>query len=316
MKDQKDWNSGFFEFSKKSRRGAIVLIVFFIIVSFGFAIWRDFVYSPNFAVSYLYIPDDDSMDFQQSKQGQKQSDHKKTSKKNEVKKINYPTERFNPNDLSNKDWQKMGFSQKQADVIVNFKNARDGFKTKEDLLDVFVIDSTFYVEIKKYIDLPNRADEASSDLKSQPQKDKLDENFFVELNQASTEELVKLKGIGEYRAKNIIKYRDALGGFYHKDQLLNVYGIPEEVFEEIINHVTVNDEHIHKMDLNSVSYEDLKKHPLINPNEAKSILDLREQINEFKSVDEVLQTAFIDLKKYKELKPYFLVSESTFDSKE
>lgn len=62
----------------------------------------------------------------------------------------------------------------------------------------------------------------------------------VNLNTASEEELKTLDGIGETRAKSIVEYRNANGGFQTIEELMNVEGIKEGVFEKIEDRITVN----------------------------------------------------------------------------
>ncbi len=62
----------------------------------------------------------------------------------------------------------------------------------------------------------------------------------VNINTASLEELRTLSGIGDTRAKSILDYREAQGGFQTIEELMNVEGIKEGVFEKIKDRITVN----------------------------------------------------------------------------
>lgn len=49
----------------------------------------------------------------------------------------------------------------------------------------------------------------------------------INLNTATMEELMSIKGIGETYARRIIEFRDAVGGFSYMEQLMEIEGIGE-----------------------------------------------------------------------------------------
>jgi len=53
--------------------------------------------------------------------------------------------------------------------------------------------------------------------------------FALDINTASAEEFVEVKGIGEKKAERIIAYRDEHGNFSSIDELKNVKGIGEKI---------------------------------------------------------------------------------------
>lgn len=61
----------------------------------------------------------------------------------------------------------------------------------------------------------------------------------VSLNKASKEELMGLSGIGESKANAIIEYRNINGEFKNIEDLLNVSGIGESIFEKIKDNITI-----------------------------------------------------------------------------
>ena len=58
-------------------------------------------------------------------------------------------------------------------------------------------------------------------------------NTIVNINTATIEQLKTLNGIGDSKAKSIIEYREQSGGFKSKEDIKNVTGIGEKMFERI-----------------------------------------------------------------------------------
>ena len=63
-------------------------------------------------------------------------------------------------------------------------------------------------------------------------------NNIININTATLKELMSINGLGEAKAKAIIKYREENGYFKIIDDLLNVSGIGEALFEKIKEYIT------------------------------------------------------------------------------
>lgn len=61
----------------------------------------------------------------------------------------------------------------------------------------------------------------------------------ININSASKEELMNLKGIGVKRADAIIKARDDIGGFISVEQLKEIESIGDKIYENIKDKITV-----------------------------------------------------------------------------
>ena len=62
----------------------------------------------------------------------------------------------------------------------------------------------------------------------------------VNLNTASLQQLMEIPGIGEAKARAIINYRDANGGFSTIEEVMNIEGIKEGVFSKMKEYIVVN----------------------------------------------------------------------------
>jgi len=68
--------------------------------------------------------------------------------------------------------------------------------------------------------------------------DNISENDLININTASLEELQTLTGIGESKAKNIIEYRNNNNGFDNIEEIKNISGIGDALFESIKDKIT------------------------------------------------------------------------------
>lgn len=66
-----------------------------------------------------------------------------------------------------------------------------------------------------------------------------EEQKKVNLNTASKEELMTLTGIGESKADSIVAYREENGGFQSTEELMQISGIKEGVYNKIKDNITV-----------------------------------------------------------------------------
>jgi DNA uptake protein ComE-like DNA-binding protein len=126
----------------------------------------------------------------------------------------------------------------------------------------------------------------------------------VELNGASQEDLEQIPGIGPFYAKNILKYRDRLGGFMSKEQLLEVWKMDATKYEEIESFVEVNKTLIRKININEATAEEFKQHPYLNWNIANSLVKIRNKKIRFNAVEEIKESVLMDEEQYDRIKHY------------
>jgi DNA uptake protein ComE-like DNA-binding protein len=112
---------------------------------------------------------------------------------------------------------------------------------------------------------------------------------IIELNAADTLDLQQLRGIGPGFARRIVYYRDKLHGFNDKRQVLEVLGMDTARYRLIESNLRVNPDSIRPMNLNTVTFKELLRHPYFPFPVTKNIMIYRQKNKMFKSLEELKQ---------------------------
>lgn len=135
--------------------------------------------------------------------------------------------------------------------------------------------------------------------------------LIFELNSADTLDLQQLRGIGPVYASRIVRYREALGGFYNIEQLKEVYGFTPELYASVTPYLTLDSATssttIRKIHLNTATLNELKHHPYLDYYQAKAIVNYRRQGGTFTTINDLLKVTLIDEKTFHKLKPYLSI---------
>lgn len=126
----------------------------------------------------------------------------------------------------------------------------EGFtdKQKQELEEIFseALNSTLKEEVSSALreEMLKLGEEgylerAKNEAESLMAREAEEKRGMVDINTAGVEELMKLEGIGEKRAADIISYRETIGGFNSIEELMNVSGIKEAVFNRIKDKIYV-----------------------------------------------------------------------------
>ena len=174
------------------------------------------------------------------------------------KEIHY--QNFDPNLLDVDAWKKLGFSDKQAQVIVNYrdKNLKGSFRNLEDIKSCFVISEEKFNDLKSYIILnPNNFKTINSEKTIVKQETDFSK---IDLNKITFKQLIEF-GFDERAAGSFIGFRKKLGGFMNTQQMLDTYNIDKDLMQKLINTCKFSTEDVQKYSLVDAPEEWLKNHP-------------------------------------------------------
>ena len=111
----------------------------------------------------------------------------------------------------------------------------------------------------------------------------------LNLNSADTTELKSLPGIGSFFAKNIVDYRNKLGGFIEKEQLLEVYAFDSTRMANIENLIIIDTIELRKVNVNTDDFKIILRHPYIEYEDVKKIVNYRESKGMIKNWEQYLK---------------------------
>ena len=277
----------YFTFNKKERNGILLLsfVLLFLVVFYQF--------------SYL-LKTKQKTDFSDFKKAIAELDYIKESKE-VVKEVSLFY--FNPNTLDDQGWIALGLPEGKLKVLRNYQKSGGYFKQKEDLQSCYAFADDFYNTIKEYVSIPKT--KKPTTINQQPKTP----NKIIELNKADSLTLISIKGIGPFYAKQIINYRDELGGFLSFSQFAEIWGLEKLDVEKLQKQTIIDTFYIRKININKVSIEILRNHPYLNYKQAKMIVNFRNQHGDFSSVKDIQKIKPISRELFRKIAPYLKVDD-------
>ena len=216
---------------------------------------------------------------------------------------------FDPNTADSTTLLRLGLAPWQVKAIYNYRAKHGRYHTAEDFkrlpgmtLELWERLGKFVTIDKKYryLDVPpvsrTRSSTSSvsekktqtettpqtkpSDSIMQPDEDsirvdttrypvKFKEKTLVDINTADTNLLKKIPNIGSYRAREIVSYRQRLGGYTEVNQVMEACEMPDEVLEWF-SLVPVP---VKTLNVNSLSVRQLMRHPYLSFYQAREIVE-------------------------------------------
>ncbi len=296
----------YFAITKKEWNGMLVLAAIILLVLIAPDVYQLFV-----------LPE--GVDFTRIKEAQRILDgatveqpdyyHKnytpynKTKFKFENERLNPTYFSFNPNQLSAEQWKKLGLSGRQINVIKNYEAKGGKFYKKEDLQKIYSVTPADFARLEPYINIPGRNFSKGfpakvSTFKSKPM-------VMIEINHADSAQLTMIRGIGPAFANRILKYRNRLGGFYRKTQLMEVYGLDSVKYAEIEKQVEIDAGGINKININTCSFDNLKRNPYLTFKQMNALVQYRKQHGNYKSSSDLKSVAILTDEIIRKIEPYF-----------
>ena len=106
----------------------------------------------------------------------------------------------------------------------------------------------------------------------------------IDLNRADTAQLKRIRGIGSWRARRIVDYRERLGGYSSPAQLAELPNMPDSLQRSFYVAAPPRK----TLPLNSATLEELLRHPYLNYRQCRTILEHRRKRGPIRSLRQLL----------------------------
>ncbi len=216
---------------------------------------------------------------------------------------------FDPNSLPATDLQKLGFDLRTIQNIIKYRLAGGKFRREEDLRKIYGLSEDHYNRIKGFIQIePSFSGPVPELQKSGEEKavGSLPATALIDINSASAQDLMTVRGIGYVLSERIIKYRNLLGGFNGVLQLNEVYGINDSMVTNWMPFICADTSLIKKISVNQAAYRDLLRHPYIDKTLVEGIMEFREYYSKNFHPIELIKYGVMGDSCFNRLRPYLI----------
>ena len=215
---------------------------------------------------------------------------------------------FDPNTADSSTLVHLGFKPWQAKNMIKYRAAGGRYRKPEDLKKLYGMTDSMFQALTPYIYIAR--EEVDSVAVDSLRKDSLprwkeeNKDTILNLRTADTVELKMIHGIGSYRARQIVRYREQLGGFVSVEQVLEAKGMENVDADSLLAHFWIDSVKIEPMNVNSVGVQRLSRHPYLRFEQAQAIYELRRKKIRLDSIQQLQQIECISAETLEKIAPY------------
>lgn len=215
---------------------------------------------------------------------------------------------FDPNTADSSTLVHLGFEPWQAKNMIKYRAAGGRYRKPEDLKKLYGMTDSMYQALTPYIYIAREeVDSVAVDSlrkDSLPRWEEENKDTILNLRTADTVELKMIHGIGSYRARQIVRYREQLGGFVSVEQVLEAKGMENVDADSLLAHFWIDSVKIEPMNVNSVGVQRLSRHPYLRFEQAQAIYELRRKKIRLDSIQQLQQIECISAETLEKIAPY------------
>ena len=219
---------------------------------------------------------------------------------------------FDPNTADSATLVRLGLPPRLARRICRYRAAGGRFRHARDLARIYGMDTAALRRLRPYIRMaaapganppfrkPRPLEKSHYAYTPYPSR-KLPRGRQLDLNAADSAELLRVPGVGPYFARRIVRYRQRLGGFVSPEQLREIPNLPDSV--QTWFRVTAEKAQ-RPLRLNTATFRELLRHPYLNYEQVKAIVNYRERQGALQTLQELSLSEAFSAADLERLTPY------------
>ena len=214
---------------------------------------------------------------------------------------------FDPNTADSSTLVHLGFKPWQAKSMLKYRAKGGQYRKPEDLKKLYGMTDSMYQALTPYIHIAREEMDSLVDsvqVDSLPKWQKENKDTIINLRTADTTELKMLPGIGSYRARQIVRYREQLGGFVRVEQVLEAKGMEGVNADTLLPHLYIDSVIVQQIPVNQVSVQRLARHPYLRFEQAQAIYQLRRRKMHLESIQQLHSIGEFSAETIEMLTPY------------
>lgn len=269
----------FLRFTKQQQKGVVALLLLILVVQLSYYI----------CVSVLFTGDKFTSQEEREWLSHQTEIDRLQLQKSQKRDTIFP---FNPNYISDYKAYVLGINLKQLNKLNEYRQSGAFINSAQEFQNVTGVHDTVLAKLSPYFRFPVKPISKQSDNEQHviPAITHKDEIVIIDINKATSEELIKIHGIGDYYSKLIIERREQLGGYVSMEQMNDFSQIPQQAIILLKEHFQVNEvPQTLKINVNNASLNQLSRFPYFDKDLARAIITHRSMLGKFVKIEDLLK---------------------------
>ena len=191
-------------------------------------------------------------------------------------KTQYKLVYFDPNKVDSLDAIALGIPARQVKSLLHYRQKGGYFKNPDDFAKLYGLSPDLFQQLKPFIRMQERVHKNAWSNYSSKFGNALPD-WTIDMNKADAQEWISKANLSEQMAKRILAYKNYLGFYARVQQIKNVYGMTDSLFQTLRSHLRVGVTHHYLLNVNAMQFKDWKNLGIFSDAQIWALLKMRRE---------------------------------------